>query len=181
VSDSLWPHGIVHGLLQARILEWVAIPFSRGSSQCRDQTQVSHITGGFFNSWAPGKPFTSISSLKSDAQYFLKQKIIIEDSPITKVRTDPRSWYGSANTIWRMKSYTSKSPGEGNGSPVQCYYLKNSMDREAWRATIHRITESDMTEQLTYTYKEQSQWVFEFFWWTYFNLESLQWKYFPWS
>ena len=35
----------VHGILQARILEWVAVPFSRGSSQPRDQTQVSHIAG----------------------------------------------------------------------------------------------------------------------------------------
>ena len=43
-----WPHGI----LQARILEWVAFPFSRGSSQPRDWTQVSHIAGGFFTSWA---------------------------------------------------------------------------------------------------------------------------------
>ena len=41
----------VHGILQARILEWVAFPFSRGSSQPRDQTQVSHIAGGFFTSW----------------------------------------------------------------------------------------------------------------------------------
>ena len=38
----------VHGILQARILEWVAFPFSRGSSQPRDQDQVSHIAGGFF-------------------------------------------------------------------------------------------------------------------------------------
>ena len=42
----------VRGILQARILEGVAIPFSRGSSQPRDQTQVSHIAGGFFTSWA---------------------------------------------------------------------------------------------------------------------------------
>ena len=40
----------VHGILQARILEWVAIPFSRGSSQPRDRTQVSHIAGRFFHS-----------------------------------------------------------------------------------------------------------------------------------
>ena len=43
---------IVHGILQARILEWVAFPFSRGSSQPRDWTQVSRIAGGFFTSWA---------------------------------------------------------------------------------------------------------------------------------
>ena len=42
----------VHGLLQGRILEWVASPFSRGSSQPRDQTQVSRIAGGFFTSCA---------------------------------------------------------------------------------------------------------------------------------
>ena len=38
----------VHGILQARILEWVAFPFSRGSSQPRDRMQVSHIAGRFF-------------------------------------------------------------------------------------------------------------------------------------
>ena len=48
----------VHGLLQARILEWVAIPFSRGSSQPRDQTLVSLIASGFFTSRATKKPCT---------------------------------------------------------------------------------------------------------------------------
>ena len=42
----------VHGILQARILEWVAFPFSRGSSQARDQTQVPCFAGRFFASWA---------------------------------------------------------------------------------------------------------------------------------
>ena len=42
----------VHGILQARTLEWVAFPFSRGSSQSRDWTQVSRIGDGFFTSWA---------------------------------------------------------------------------------------------------------------------------------
>ena len=42
----------VHGILQARILEWVPIPFSRGSSQPMDQAQVSHTAGRFFTSWA---------------------------------------------------------------------------------------------------------------------------------
>ena len=39
---------IVLGILQARILKWAAFPFSKGSSQSRDQTHVSHIVGGFF-------------------------------------------------------------------------------------------------------------------------------------
>ena len=41
-----------HRILQARILEWVAFPFSKGSSQLRDQTQDSQIAGRFFTSWA---------------------------------------------------------------------------------------------------------------------------------
>ena len=42
----------VHGILQARILEWVAFPFSRRSSQPMDWTQVACIAGRFFTSWA---------------------------------------------------------------------------------------------------------------------------------
>ena len=44
------PWNTVYGILQARILEWVAFPFSRESSQPRYLTQVSHIAGGFFTS-----------------------------------------------------------------------------------------------------------------------------------
>ena len=46
--DCSPPRSSVHGTLQARILEWVAMPYSRGSSQTRDQTQISRIAGGFF-------------------------------------------------------------------------------------------------------------------------------------
>ena len=42
---------IVHGILQARILERAAFLFSKGSSQPRDQTQISCIEGRFFTSW----------------------------------------------------------------------------------------------------------------------------------
>ena len=50
--DSSPPDSSVHGILQARILEWVAISFSRGSSQPRDRTRVSCIGGRRFNLWA---------------------------------------------------------------------------------------------------------------------------------
>ena len=59
LSDSMdcsLPGSSVHGILQARILEWVAIPFSRGSSQPRDRTQVSCIAGDSLLSEPPGKP-----------------------------------------------------------------------------------------------------------------------------
>ena len=53
--DCSPPDSSVHGILQARILEWVAIPFSRRSSWPRNRTQVSCITGGFFTLWAIGE------------------------------------------------------------------------------------------------------------------------------
>ena len=45
------PWTTVHGILQAKILEWVAVPFSRGYSQPRDRNQVSNNVGRFFTSW----------------------------------------------------------------------------------------------------------------------------------
>ena len=50
--DCSSPGSSVHGILQAIILEWVAVPFSMAPSQPRDQTQVSSIAGRFFTSWA---------------------------------------------------------------------------------------------------------------------------------
>ena len=47
------PDSSDHGILQTRILVWVAIPFSGGSSQSRDGTQVSCFTGRYFTLWAP--------------------------------------------------------------------------------------------------------------------------------
>ena len=50
--DCSPPGSSVHGILQARMLEWVAIPFSRGSSQSRDWTWVSHNASRVFTIWA---------------------------------------------------------------------------------------------------------------------------------
>ena len=50
--DCSLPGSFVHEILQARILEWVAIPFSRGSSQPKDWIEVSYIAGRFFTVWA---------------------------------------------------------------------------------------------------------------------------------
>jgi len=58
--DCSLPGSSVHRILQARILEWVAIPFFRGSSQPWDKTQVSGIAGRFFTIWPPVKPIISL-------------------------------------------------------------------------------------------------------------------------
>ena len=71
LRPTLWdPMGYTgHGILQARILEWVAMPFPRGSSQPRDQTQVSHTAGRFFTIWATREAqYTFYLSLKTKKQ-----------------------------------------------------------------------------------------------------------------
>ena len=60
--DCSPPGPSVHGILQARILEWVVIPSSRRSFQPRGQTHVSHIAGRFFTVWATGE--ASLSCMK---------------------------------------------------------------------------------------------------------------------
>ena len=72
--DCSLPGYCAHGILQARILEWVAISFSRGSSQPRNGTQVSYTAGRFFTNWAtseaalPSNP--SLSSQPSRTSQF---------------------------------------------------------------------------------------------------------------
>ena len=62
--DCRLPGFSIHGILQARLLEWVTISFSRGSSRPRDQTQVSHIEGRRFNLWATREsPYDKKASL----------------------------------------------------------------------------------------------------------------------
>ena len=75
MSDSLRPvdcsppSSSVHGILQARILEWVAISFSRGSSQPRDRTQVSHIAGRCFNLCATREAFKYKNTVSQKTSY----------------------------------------------------------------------------------------------------------------
>ena len=63
--DCSSPGSSVHGILQARILKWVAIPFSRWSYRPRDQTRVSCTAGGFFTTEPSGKPYLHCSNLRS--------------------------------------------------------------------------------------------------------------------
>ena len=74
--DRSLPGSSVHGIFQARILEWVAIPFSRESSQPRNETQVSHITCRFFTIWAtregPGAKKKKIKIKIKKKQYWNK-------------------------------------------------------------------------------------------------------------
>ena len=68
----------VHGMLQAWILEWVAFPFSRGSSQPSNWTGVSHIAGRFFTNWATREALRPCKD-----KYKLKRKYFNKLVPLT--------------------------------------------------------------------------------------------------
>ena len=70
--DCSPPGSSVHGILQVRILKWVATPFSRGSSWPRDWTQVSCIAGGFFSIWATREAHASYEPKRKDAWIFFQ-------------------------------------------------------------------------------------------------------------
>ena len=70
----------VYGILQARILDWVTFPFSGGSSQPRDRTQVSSVAGGFFTSWATREDHSKFrfASLRNCQTVFQNGRAILD-------------------------------------------------------------------------------------------------------
>ena len=86
-----------HEIIQARILEWVASPFARGSSQPRDQTQVFRIAGRFFTIWATGKSMKQITShrCKQMEEYTLYRRRQWQPTPIFL----PEEFYGQRSLL----------------------------------------------------------------------------------
>ena len=118
----------VHGILQARILEWVAVPFSRGYSQPRDETQVSHIAGGFF------------ISLSHKGRWRILEWVAY---PFSSGSSRPRNRTGvSCSAGGFFINWAIRYVVEGNGTPLQNSCLENPMDRGAWKAAVHEVAKS---------------------------------------
>ena len=94
--DCSPPGFAVHRILQARILEWVAIPFSRGSSWRRDWTRVSHVAGRFFNVWATREAHTRVVELKSlsRVQLFVTPWTVAHQAPLSRGFSRQEYWSG---------------------------------------------------------------------------------------
>ena len=75
-------------------------------------------------------------------------------SQVAQVVKNPPATAGDVGSI----PPSERSPGEGNGYPLPYSYLESSMDRGAWWATVHAVTESDMTEQLSMQTHMHSHW-----------------------
>ena len=120
----------VHGILQARILEWVAIPFSRGSSRPRDGTQVSSVSctaGGFFTVWAIREARHTVQFHAIYAVYTIWRRQL-HPTPVllpgkshgrrSLVGCSPWGCRGSGTTERLHFPFSLSCLGEGNGNPL---------------------------------------------------------------
>ena len=147
------PGSSVHGILQARILEWVAIPFSRRSFWPRDWTQVSCTAGRFFTIWVTreynlGVLFESRHAHRKSTIYKHSPDLwtiyipcICQGIQVAVVIKNLPANAGDIRDIALIPG-SGRSPGEGHGNPLQYSCLENPMDRGAWWATGHRVAQS---------------------------------------
>ena len=124
-EDCSPPGSSVHGIFQARILEWVAISFSRISSQARDGTWVSCLAGRFFTTEPPGKPcgmkvkvtqsFPTLCDVMDYTVHGILQARILEwvAFPFSNGSSWPRNWTGVSYIEGRF--FTTEPPGKPCG------------------------------------------------------------------
>ena len=126
-------HYTVHGVLQARKLEWVTFPFSRGSSQARDRTQVSHIASGFFTSWTTREAHRDEICLHITHIYWAFQVVLVvkkkKKTPACQCRRHKRrrfnSWVGKIpwRRAWQLTPVL--LPGESHGQSIGLQRVRN--------------------------------------------------------
>ena len=135
-STDCNPPGIsVHGILQAKILEWVAIPFSRGSSWPRDRTRPPVLQADSLLSELPGKQLCDSPGATGNPSFQNFNKFIeIWGCPGGSVVKNPPANAGLAGDTGLIRRLR-RSAGGGNGNALQYSYLENPIVREAWRAT----------------------------------------------
>ena len=141
----------VHGILQARILEWVAVPFSSGSSKPRDQTQVSCTAGGLFTIWATRKEGWV---LKNWCFWIVALEKTLE-IPLDWKPSNTLSRFVMGFPLWlsgkesacnvgemRLIPALGRFPGGGYGNLLQYSCLESPMGWGAWRTTVHVVAKS---------------------------------------
>ena len=152
------PGSSVHGILQPRILEWVANFFSRGSTQPRDWTWVSCIAERFFTIWTTREPLTSLPWIKIQSyqsfkalQLFIKEKIyhVFHILGLEHRKSELSGWLTGKESVWDAGDTKGSIPGlgrslgGGHGNPFQYPCLENPHGRRSLVGyTVHRVTKS---------------------------------------
>ena len=126
--DCSLPGSSIHGIFQTRVLEWVAISFSRGSSQPRDRTVVSCIAGRLFTIWAT-REATKLENTMPNGRNQTQRPLIIwlHLYEISKLPRWPSNKESASNVRdvgdGGLIPESGRPPGEGNGNPLQYSYL----------------------------------------------------------
>ena len=122
----------VHGTFQAGILEWVAISFSRVSSQPRYWPCISYV------SWIAGRFFPH-EAIREDFVFFY----YLSFNPFLGLPwcLDGKESSCKAGDPGLIPGFR-RFPREGHGNPLQCFCLENPVDRGAWIATTHGVTKN---------------------------------------
>ena len=122
----------IHGILQARVLEWVATASSRGSSWPRDRTPTSYISyiGWFFTTSTTWRWHPTPVLLPGKIQW-TEEPGRLQSLGSLRVRTERLHLHFSPSRI-----------GEENGNPLQYSCLENSRDRGGWWAAIYGVAQS---------------------------------------
>ena len=143
----------VHGILQARILS-VAIPFSRGCSQPRDQTQVSCMAGGFFTSWATRKALNRMKFKRKDSksgdngEWGIKKMQRWSKESGTNLSLERAGMGGRTSTWqawkWKEVSMHDKDTQKSSAQLVFHEWMNNWMKKMNWKQAtqkkIHKVS-----------------------------------------
>ena len=109
-NSFMWPYGLslrfsVHGILQARILEWVVMPSSMRSSRPRDQTHVSCIAGKFFAIWATREARTSLVKCKIQTMkghHYTPKWLFFLKWMLLRIEQLQNCYIASENSKWKI-------------------------------------------------------------------------------
>ena len=141
--DCSLPGSSIHGIFQARVLEWVAISFSRGSSLSRDWIGLPHCRQLLYHLSHQGSQL--ITGMVSAKFLWHQGSLLIFAGPYSwkgfPAGSDGKESACKAGDLGLIPGL-GRSPREGNGYPLQYSCLGNSMYRGAWQSTVYGVTKS---------------------------------------
>ena len=142
LCDSSPPGSSVHGIFQTIILEWIAIPISRGSSGPRDWTQISYIAGGFFTIWATWETLSTSLKASKGSPVSLER-----DRPLT-LEDAYSNLYPAPLTCFSHSSHTGCSPltilPSATGTLHTVWYMEYSATFSTKYAICFNLTQASL-------------------------------------
>ena len=138
--DCSLPGSSVHGILQARVLECVAIPFSSYLPDPVIEPRSPALQAESLPTEPPGRPIvvSMYVGYIYDQKMFGGYSVLVWASQVALVVNNLPANAGDIRDVGSIPGL-GRSPGKGHGNPLQYSCLENPMDRGAWWAIVHRV------------------------------------------